>query len=395
MTSYRRLSLLLTVSAALPICAMAQSAPAPRQVPLQETVHGIALSDEYRWMEDAANKQEWADWVAAESRNTRKMLDAMPLQAEFARLITATSSSLIRQGGYQRSGMTEIWSRTLPGEQVPKLIVRDKSGTRVLVDPARATGDALSAMGAFSLSPDGRTVAVHLSAGGSEVGTVRFFDTAAGKETYPAIPSMWGERAATFLPDGMVAYTQMPETVIENDPLKGMTTWLRPLAGGKPIKVLGMGYPGADIASSEFPGFLFSALSPIVLGSAGGARADLKLFATPRAALLAGKPSWVPFAALEDNVYSAVLRGRSAYLITSRTNSARDLVARPLDAAGRPGIPHVLMRGTDRLILQDLAATREGLYVFASTDGVLRLLYLPNATGAPREVKLPFEGTLS
>jgi hypothetical protein len=78
---------------------------------------------------------------------------------------------LIRQGGYKRAGTTEIWSRTLPGEQVPRLIVRDRAGTRVLVEPATATGNASSAIGAFSLSPDGRTAAVHLSAGGSEVGS--------------------------------------------------------------------------------------------------------------------------------------------------------------------------------------------------------------------------------
>jgi len=394
-SSFRGACLFLLGTAAFPMVALAQVAPGLRQVPLNETVHGIALSDEYRWMEDPTNKDEWAGWVAMESQRSQKMLSALPSQAEFADLISSTSSSLIRQGGYQRAVTTEIWSRTLPGEQVPKLIVRDRAGTRVLVEPAKATGNALSAIGAFSLSPDGRTAAVHLSAGGSEVGTIRFFDTSTGKENYPAIPNMWGERSVTFLPDAMVAYTQMAETVVENDPLKGMTTWLRPLAGGKAIKVLGMGYPGADVATSEFPGVLYSELSPIVLGSSGGARADLKLFATTRAALLAGKPSWVPFAALDDNVYSTVLRTRNAYLVTSKTNGARDLVARSLDVAGRPGTGRVLMRGNDQLILQDLAATRDGLYVFASTDGVVRVFYLPNATGVAREVKLPFEGTLS
>ena len=83
----------------------------PRAVPLDETVQGIALSDEYRWMEDPANKAEWGGWVRSEGQRTRAMLDAAPVRAQFAELITSTSSSLTREGGYQRSGATEIFAR--------------------------------------------------------------------------------------------------------------------------------------------------------------------------------------------------------------------------------------------------------------------------------------------
>lgn len=394
-----RLAVLLC-AASLSAITLAQPAEtalnAPlRQVPLSETVHGITLQDEYRWIEDPAARPEWGAWVSAQSGRTRAMLDSMPVRAEFARLITDTSSSLLRQGGYQQGGSTAVWLRTEPGEQVPKMIVRDAAGTRVLVDPAKAAGNELAAIGAYALSPDGKTVAVHLSNAGSEVGSVHFFDTASGREAYPAIPHMWGERSATFLPGGMIAYTQMADPPIHGDPVKGMTSWLRPLAGGEPVQVLGGQTGGADVALSEFPGIGYTALSSIVLGFAGGARADAKLFATPLSALVGGKPAWVPFASLEDNVYSGTLRADTAYFITSKANGARDLVARSVDAAGRLGPQRTMMRGTDRLILQDVAATHDGLYVFGSTDGVVRMFYLPNAAGTPQEVPLPFESTIS
>nr|WP_314444170.1 prolyl oligopeptidase family serine peptidase [uncultured Sphingomonas sp.] len=54
-----------------------------------------------------------------------------------------------------------------------------------------------------------------------------------------------------------------------------------------------------------------------------------------------------------------------------------------------------MMQGSQQLILQDVAATRDGLYVVGSTDGVVRLFYLADASGSPREIKLPFEGTIA
>nr|WP_314444172.1 hypothetical protein [uncultured Sphingomonas sp.] len=273
-------------------------------MPLTETVHGFTLQDEYRWIETPAMQAEWSGWVSTQSQRTRTVLDGIPARADFARLIAETSSSLLRQGGFQRGGETAIWARIMPGEQVPKLIVRDRAGSRVLVDPAKVAGNDLAAMGAFALSPDGKTAAVHISNAGSEVGSVRFFDTATGREAYPAIPNVWGERSAGFLRGGMITYTQMAEQSVDGDPLKGMTAWLRPLAGGTPTMVLGVGTPGTDVQIAEFPGIYGNELSPFVLGSAGGARSDLKAYLSPRSAILAGKPAWVPFVSLEDRVYS-------------------------------------------------------------------------------------------
>lgn len=396
MPSPRVLSLVFTVAAIAPLAAIAaQSAsPAPpRQVPLTETVHGITLSDEYRWMEDPATKPEWSGWVSGQSLRTRAMLDAIPARAEFAELISSVSSSLTRQSGYQRAGTSEVWVRALPGDQVGKLMVRDGAGTRVLVEPAKVTGNPLTAMGAFSLSPDGKTVAVHLSDGGSEVGSVRFFDTASGKENYPAIPNMWGEGSATFLPGGMISYVQLADQPIDGDAMKGMTSYVRPLSGGVATKVLGGDFAGASLDIAEFPIVVDSPVSPFVFGVGAGARADANWLITSRTNLLSGKPKWVSFAKLEDKVNGGALRGNMLYLVTSKTNSARDLQIRHVDASGQAGPASLMMKGTENLIINDVAATRDGIYVMASTDGVMRLFFTPGAKAALREIKLPFEGT--
>lgn len=390
------LSLAAAVSALIPATALIAQAglSAPRQAPLTETVHGITLADEYRWMEDPATKPEWSAWVAGESQRTRAMLDGLPERAGFADSISSIASSLTRQSGYRSAGGTAIWLKAEPGDPVARLMVRDAKGTRVLVDPGKVDGDKLAAMGAISLAPDGRTVAVHLSSGGSEVGSTRFFDTASGKEVGQPVPGMWGEFSISFLPGGMIAYTQLAAEPVDGDPLKGMTAWLRPLAGGTPIKLMGGKTGGIDLPAADFPIVIDVAGSPFVAGLAAGARADQGLYVSPRAAVLAGKPEWQQVVAVEDRVGGGALRGNMAYLLSAKDNPARDVLVRPLDAKGRPGKASVLFKGNERLILTGVAAARDGIYILATTDGAARLFFTPGGRAAVREVRLPFEGSI-
>lgn len=389
------LPLAASLAALVPAALIAQSAvPAPRAVPLTETVHGITLNDEYRWMEDPATRPEWSGWVAAESQRTDALLGTVPQRSGFAETIAQVSSSLTRQSGYRRAGPTEIWLKAQPGDPVARLMVRDVRGTRVLVDPGKVDGDKLAAMGAITLSPDGRTVAVHLSSGGSEVGSTRFFDVASGKETGQPVPAMWGEFGIAFLPGGMIAYTQLAPEPIGGDPVRGMTTYLRPLAGGTPVKLLGGQTGGANVPDSDFPIVMDSPHSPFVAGIAAGARVDQVLYLSPRAAVLAGKPEWQLVVGMDDKVGGGAVRGNQVYLLSAKTNPAREVLVRPLDAKGRPGPATLLFKGNERLILNGVTAARDGIYITATTDGAARLFFTPGGRAAVREVKLPFEGSI-
>ena len=384
------------IAALIPFAALtAQTgSPAPRTVPLTETVHGITLEDEYRWMEDPATKAEWSGWVAAESQRTAAFLNALPYRAEFAQSIRSVSSSLIRQSGYQRAAGTEIWRRAKPGDPSPKLMVRTAKGTRVLVDPAKVGGNELAAMGEVTLSPDGTTVAVHLSSGGSEVGSTRFFDAASGKEVGQPVPMMWGEFGIVFLPGGRIGYTQLSDNPPGGDITQGMRALVRPLAGGTAQEVLGGKTGGADLAESEFPILLDSPASPFVLGVGGGARADQRAYVTTVAALNAGKPMWHKAFDLDDRIGSAALRGSQLYQVSAKTSSSREVQVRPLDAQGRPGPVSTLFKGNDRLIVTEVLTAQDGVYILATTDGAGRLFYTPGGKAAVREVKLPFEGSI-
>lgn len=163
-----RAAALLTASAAAAICTSlaAQTVPV-RAEPVTETVHGITLTDEYRWMEDPANAAEMLAFIKAENARARAMFDALPERPWFAQRLGEISSNLERIGGYKHCGEIALFTRTGAGDRLPKLHIRDAAGERPFLDPAVLTGDPLAAFGAYEIAPDCRRVSVHVSSGGS------------------------------------------------------------------------------------------------------------------------------------------------------------------------------------------------------------------------------------
>lgn len=390
------LACVVGTTALAPALAQTQNAspPAARQVPLTETVQGIKLSDEYRWMEEPANKPELVRFVDGQAARTRAMLDGLPQRSDFETRISNISSSLARVGGYTAAGGSEMYMRAGAKDSVPKLYVRTKGIERLLVDPAKVTANPLSAIGATNLSPDGRTAAVDISAGGSEIGSVYFFDITTGKQVGKPVPQIWSETRIQFLAGGLVSYTQLAPVPVDGDPLKGMTAFVRPLVGGAATKVMGGNFAGAEIGENDTPIVQQSSFSPFAVGISASARTDQKYYLTSAASLAAGLPHWRRIVALADEIGNATLIGRKLYTLTAKGNSARTLQVTPLSAIGVPGNTRVLMTGSDKLILESIAASREGLYVAGLTEGVGRLFFIRAGTGTIREIKLPFEGTI-
>jgi prolyl oligopeptidase len=58
--------------------------PPAAKHPVTETVHGVTIVDDYRWMEEDAAPEVKA-WVRQENALTRKILDAVPQRPEIAR----------------------------------------------------------------------------------------------------------------------------------------------------------------------------------------------------------------------------------------------------------------------------------------------------------------------
>jgi prolyl oligopeptidase len=185
--------------------------PVSRRDPIVDLLHGVAVEDPYRWLEDG-DSAEVASWTAEQERFAREFLDGCPGRAAIRTRLGGLFAIGTIAAPDPHRGRYFYQKRTGAQEQ-PVLYVRERRDgeDRVLLDPARLSADATSALDWYYPSPDGRLLAYGTSEGGSEKSTLRLRDVDSGADVADRIPNT---RAASleWRPDGSgFFYTRYPE----------------------------------------------------------------------------------------------------------------------------------------------------------------------------------------
>ncbi|MDB5397025.1 MAG: prolyl endopeptidase [Rhodospirillales bacterium] len=168
------------------VLAADASAPPTAVKSVSDIYHGVAVADPYRWLENADDPAV-KGWSDSQNMYTRAYLDGLavrgPIKEELTRLISATSPSYYR---LKRRGNAIFAMFNQPPKQQPMLSVMplsaDPKAARVIVDPNTINAKGTIAIDWYVPSPDGKRVAVSVSEGGSEDGTLHIFDVATSKE---------------------------------------------------------------------------------------------------------------------------------------------------------------------------------------------------------------------
>ena len=384
------LALLAIAAHAAPL-TNAPAASQPRPEPFSETRYGIALSDPYRWMEQGARSADMVAWIKGASDHTTAELGALPERAAFAATLEQTTRAGVRYSDVQSAGDALFYRRLDPADRVAKLVVRRGDVERVLLDPAAGTAQ-VAAIGNYSVSPDGRTVAVQVSQGGSEAGETRFLDVATGKAVGDALGPIWGEFPVSWLTNSQVAYTRITHTA-PADPMQDMQVATTTVGHPGGALVLGDAKKdGPSFAPEEFPLVVSSTLSHWVIGLGAGARADSRVMVARDRDIALGRPAWREIAAYDDQVTGMTVLGDTLFMLSTKGTPNGAIHRRELRAGASGASTIVLPQGD--LVLTGLAATTDGLWVSAQRDGVSHLLYLAGGRGKPREGALPIEGDL-
>ncbi|MCA9168042.1 MAG: prolyl oligopeptidase family serine peptidase [Planctomycetales bacterium] len=166
----------------------AASCAAPPQspvLPVTDHYHGIPVVDRYRWLEDAT-LPEVAAWSAAQNAHARRILDALPGADKVRREVRGiVAQQAARYEGLQCVGGKRFCLRSDAEHQQPLLVSVDEMlGTaeqRAIVDPNALDPSGHTTIDWYRPSPDGQWIAVSLSEGGSELGTLHLYDVATGK----------------------------------------------------------------------------------------------------------------------------------------------------------------------------------------------------------------------
>lgn len=153
--------------------------------PVVDTYHGVEVVDDYRWLEDGSDPEVRA-WSDAQNRVARAHLDglpSLPILRDRVRRLLGTSVRYAPVGWH--GGLLFAYKYQPPLQQVLLVAISDVddlSTERVVVDPNAIDPTGATAMDWAVPSLDGCLVAVSLSTGGSEDGTLHVFDVEAARE---------------------------------------------------------------------------------------------------------------------------------------------------------------------------------------------------------------------
>ncbi len=170
------------------ISAQATPPPATRTVDVTETIHGVEITDPYRWLEDQDSPETRA-WIDAQNEYTDSVLAGLEGRAE----IVAELTALIRRDSYgtpTAGGEWYFYIRRLAGEELGSICARRglDGPDEVLVDPDSLSEDQSVTPGIMGVSFDGAVLAYSLRKGGEDEVVVRFFDMAARRDLEDELP---------------------------------------------------------------------------------------------------------------------------------------------------------------------------------------------------------------
>ena len=161
------------------------AAPPTEKRPVTDQHHGVAVRDDYRWLEDGASPAVRA-WAQAQNTAARSYLDQLGVREKLRQQVTGIfMSSPVTYGSLVDRPNGLFAMKSDPQQQQPSIVLLpnpdEPAKARVIFDPNQMDPASHTAVDWFVPSPDGHWLAVSLSQGGSESGDVHLFEVATGQ----------------------------------------------------------------------------------------------------------------------------------------------------------------------------------------------------------------------
>jgi prolyl oligopeptidase len=154
------------------------AAPPPTPVePVTETLHGVEITDPYRWLEDQ-NSPRTRAWIEEQTAYTRAYMDAIPGREQIRQRVNdllAVSKSISEPWNV---GDRYFFLKRQEQREQPVIVMRNGlfGEETVLVDPAlRATGTS-TAVSIVAISHDARFLAYSVRQGGTDYSALEILD---------------------------------------------------------------------------------------------------------------------------------------------------------------------------------------------------------------------------
>src|ERR1019366_8180552 len=156
---------------------------APR-IPVTDTFHGVDVTEDYRWLEDASSEETIA-WARVQQHRSRTYFGGIPWRDALRARVEQLKSERTTYKRLPSGGSTFFALKVQTPRQQPFLValtdLDDPATERVVVDPDVIDPSGETTIDFFVPSPDGKQVAVSLSEHGTEDGSLHVYDVESGE----------------------------------------------------------------------------------------------------------------------------------------------------------------------------------------------------------------------
>jgi prolyl oligopeptidase len=152
--------------------------PEAERGPVIDDLFGRRVADPYRWLEDTSDPRT-RRWIAAQAELWFSQATTLPERYRFRRRVAElTRVGMIGVPVWR--GDVQFYERRTAAQEHPMVMITDRVGDRVLVDPAALDPSGRTALDTWHVSPDGRLLAFQVSRG-DERGILHLLDVGTGE----------------------------------------------------------------------------------------------------------------------------------------------------------------------------------------------------------------------
>lgn len=149
--------------------------PKSRKEQVRETFFGVEISDPYRWMEDQ-DSPEVAKWVDEQIACTEEYLSKIPNREELRKRLEELYHFDKYLPGLMILGDGLVFGIQEGLNNQPTFYLRDKEGTKLLLDPNTMSEDGTKAFSISGATTDGKFVGLLSAEAGSDWQVMHIFD---------------------------------------------------------------------------------------------------------------------------------------------------------------------------------------------------------------------------
>ena len=169
--------------------------------PVTEVLHGVSITDPYRWLEDQDTPRT-RQWIEEQTQYAREYLDRLPERPKIRERIREFLA-LETYDSLQKAGNRYFFRKRLADQEQPCIRMREGADgeDQLLVDPAEHGAGKYTAVKPMRVSPNGRLLLFEVKEGGERTGTFKLLEIES-KRTLPDVLPRGYLRGFAFAPDG-------------------------------------------------------------------------------------------------------------------------------------------------------------------------------------------------